>query len=231
MVKIVFSPPRVSPFPFRRESSEASRGGKRRNSHQSAVFGKAGNGTVVGISELARREGFEPPAFWSVATLRNEMQAFLLLSGPIDFGSIFFPTLSVQWFQQDFSCSGSDYGSGIQNGLTGRSQKRDILLQRIPHSARVNSTIGMNVKIPRVLDYTPGNGGVLLLYCIGEQCDQLADLYHTHAAGILEKMVIFKGRKIVMKPVQIFRNTQTVHHYLLKDHNVTSFDIATPHLC
>ena len=60
MVKIVFSPPRVSPFPFRRESSEASRGGKRRNSHQSAVFGEAGNGTVAGISELVRATGLEP---------------------------------------------------------------------------------------------------------------------------------------------------------------------------
>ncbi len=34
--------------------------GKRKNSHQSAVFGEAGNGTVVGISELAAGEGFEP---------------------------------------------------------------------------------------------------------------------------------------------------------------------------
>ena len=46
---------------LRRESSEASRGGKRRNSHQSAVFGEAGNGTVVGISELVGEGGFEPP--------------------------------------------------------------------------------------------------------------------------------------------------------------------------
>ena len=57
--KLIFRPSRLSPFPFRRESSEASRGGTRRNSRQNAVFGKAGNGTVVGISELARKEGFE----------------------------------------------------------------------------------------------------------------------------------------------------------------------------
>lgn len=50
--KIDFSSPSHSPFPLRRESSEASRGGKLRNSHHSAVFGKAGNETVVGISEL-----------------------------------------------------------------------------------------------------------------------------------------------------------------------------------
>ena len=55
-----FFGPQFSPFPFRREFSEASRGGKRRNSHQSAVFGEAGNGTVAGISELAERVGFEP---------------------------------------------------------------------------------------------------------------------------------------------------------------------------
>ena len=33
---------------------------KRRNSHQSAVFGEAGNGTVVGISELVPVAGLEP---------------------------------------------------------------------------------------------------------------------------------------------------------------------------
>lgn len=34
------------------QTSKAFAGGKRRNSHQSAVFGKAGNGTVVRIFEL-----------------------------------------------------------------------------------------------------------------------------------------------------------------------------------
>ena len=48
------------PSLFRRESSEASRGGKRRNSHRSAVFGEAGNGTAAGISELVREAGLEP---------------------------------------------------------------------------------------------------------------------------------------------------------------------------
>ena len=55
---------------LRRESSGASRGGKRRNSHQSAVFGEAGNGTVVGISELERLMGVEPTyAAWEAAVL------------------------------------------------------------------------------------------------------------------------------------------------------------------
>ena len=36
-------------FTLRQESNEASRGGKLKNAHQSAVFGEAGNGTVVGI--------------------------------------------------------------------------------------------------------------------------------------------------------------------------------------
>ena len=85
----------ISPHPpsqFRRESSEANPGGKRRNSrhrqkrrvqtriprfpsatnpakrivaekrrnsHHSAVFGKAGNGAVVGISELVEVAGAE----------------------------------------------------------------------------------------------------------------------------------------------------------------------------
>ena len=45
-------PQPAPPVPFGPESSEANRVRKRRNSHQSAVFGKAGNGTVVGISGL-----------------------------------------------------------------------------------------------------------------------------------------------------------------------------------
>ena len=56
---MIFQPPRIPPLPFRRESSKAGRGGKRRNSHQSAVFGKAGNGTVAGISELVDGTGLE----------------------------------------------------------------------------------------------------------------------------------------------------------------------------
>ena len=46
------SAPIRTPVPFGPESSEANRVRKRRNSHQSAVFGKAGNGTAAGISEL-----------------------------------------------------------------------------------------------------------------------------------------------------------------------------------
>ena len=42
---------------------------------------------------LARREGFEPPAFWSVAALKGKMQAFSVLSEPIVSGSISFLTL------------------------------------------------------------------------------------------------------------------------------------------
>ena len=54
------APQSAPPVPFGPESSEANRVRKRRNSHQSAVFGKAGNGTVVGISELVRAWGLEP---------------------------------------------------------------------------------------------------------------------------------------------------------------------------
>jgi len=42
---------------------------------------------------LARREGFEPPAFWSVAALKDEEQAFIAISKPIASGSVSFPTL------------------------------------------------------------------------------------------------------------------------------------------
>ena len=42
-----------SPSPLGRKPSGADFGRKRRNSHQSAVFGEAGNGAVVRISELS----------------------------------------------------------------------------------------------------------------------------------------------------------------------------------
>ena len=51
------------PQKIRRKPSEADFGGKRRNPHQSAVFGEAGNGTAVGISELELMVGIEPTTF------------------------------------------------------------------------------------------------------------------------------------------------------------------------
>ena len=45
-----------------RKPSAAGRGGKEKSSHQSAVFGKAGNGTVVGTFELVEAGGVEPPS-------------------------------------------------------------------------------------------------------------------------------------------------------------------------
>lgn len=50
----------ASPVLLHPQTSEAFAGGKRRNSHQSTVFGKAGNRAMVGISKLAAGEGFEP---------------------------------------------------------------------------------------------------------------------------------------------------------------------------
>ena len=52
----------------------------RRFNQESAVF-------------LARREGFEPPAFWSVAALKSEEQKFRVLFKLIASGSIAFPGL------------------------------------------------------------------------------------------------------------------------------------------
>ena len=51
---------------------------------------------------MVRPEGFEPPAFWSVAALKGEMQAFLVLSEPIASGSISFPTLFCPLAPPDF---------------------------------------------------------------------------------------------------------------------------------
>ena len=53
------SAPARSPFPS--AASPASRGGKRRNSHHRAVFGRAGKVTTAGSSELVEEGGFEPP--------------------------------------------------------------------------------------------------------------------------------------------------------------------------
>ena len=43
------------------ESSAANPARKRRNSHHSAVFGEAGNGAVVGISELSSVDKKDAP--------------------------------------------------------------------------------------------------------------------------------------------------------------------------
>ena len=65
------SPVPASPVLLGQKPSEADFGRKRRNSCHSAVFGEAGNGTVTGIPELARQEGFEPPALsLGVAVIR-----------------------------------------------------------------------------------------------------------------------------------------------------------------
>ena len=53
------SAPARSPFPS--AASPASRGGKRRNSHHRAAFGRAGKVTTAGSSELVEEGGFEPP--------------------------------------------------------------------------------------------------------------------------------------------------------------------------
>ena len=50
-----------NPVPLGPEYSEAKRVRRRRNSHHRAVFGEAGNGAMVGISELAEMGRFELP--------------------------------------------------------------------------------------------------------------------------------------------------------------------------
>ena len=95
MGKIDFSAPSGFPFPFRRESSEASRGGTRRNSRQSAVFGKAGNGTVVGISELVETTGLELPVlclpcvkYCDLQINTEKSETFYIISYPISIRAI-----------------------------------------------------------------------------------------------------------------------------------------------
>ena len=78
------APQSAPPVPFGPESSEANRVRKRRNSHQSAVFGKAGNGTVVGISELAAGEGFEPSHTESESAVLPLHKPAVLLLTPVE---------------------------------------------------------------------------------------------------------------------------------------------------
>lgn len=86
----------------------------------------------------------------------------LMVSGNISFSALFAPLVSPAF-------SGSDYGSAAQDGFAYGLQRRNILLQRVPHSLHVNSTIGMNIEVSSILDYTPRNRCVLLLYQRVEQ--------------------------------------------------------------
>lgn len=48
---------------------------------------------LTNTGAMARREGFEPRAFWSVATLRSSVQTFQVVSGPIASGILSFLAL------------------------------------------------------------------------------------------------------------------------------------------
>ena len=88
----------------------------------------------------------------------------------------------------------------------------------------------MDIEISGVFDYAPGNCWILAFCRIGKHGNQLANLYYTHAASVLKKMIIFKCRKIMMKTIQVISDTLAIHDDFLKNHSITSFDKAAPHL-
>ena len=116
----------------------------------------------------------------------------------------------------------------IQNVPTGNLKGRYILCQCIPDRRNINGTIRMNIKVPRVLYNSPGNGAIICFNLIRQLRHQFSDLYNAHTTGILKHIIRFKCRKLIMITCQIICNPLTVSIYFLKNDPVTSFDKATP---
>ena len=133
-----------------------------------------------------------------------------------------FRTVSVRF--------GSRFGSGRQNIVTRSSQGGNIIVQRIPHRGNVDRTVGVDIEISGVLYDTPRNGRVLPLDLIGELGNQFPDLNNAHTAGILKEIIALKSCKIMVIPLQIIRDTLSVHNDFLKDDSITHFDKAAPRL-
>ena len=78
---------------------------------------------------LARREGFEPPAFWSVGCLKHKSEPFrlrfVLFTAVRSASFPLFPSSPACFI----SCSGSKLG---QNFLTGSFQSGNVIHQSIP---------------------------------------------------------------------------------------------------
>ena len=87
----------------------------------------------------------------------------------------------------------------------------------------------MDVKITGVLNGAPGNRRVPVSDFSGQMGDQLANLHHTHTAGVLKHKVLFKCGKIVVISLQIVGNAVAVGDDFLKNHPVMGFDRAPPH--
>ena len=88
----------------------------------------------------------------------------------------------------------------------------------------------MDIEIPRVFYNTPRDGRILLLRGLRQLCRKFADLNNTHAACVLEHLVVLKSREVVLEPFQIVFNPLTVPNDFFQKDSVTLFDKATPHL-
>ena len=77
------------------------------------------------------------------------------------------------------------------------------MFQGIPNSGNINRTIGVDIEIPSVFDDPPRDSRIFLLCLIRKLRNQVTYLDDTHAACVLEEMVVFKCGKIVVISLQI----------------------------
>ena len=77
------------------------------------------------------------------------------------------------------------------------------MFQGIPNSGNINRALGVNIEIPSIFDNSPRYSRIFLLCLIRKLGNQFTDLDDTHAACVLEEVVVFKCGKIVVISLQI----------------------------
>ena len=113
---------------------------------------------------LARREGFEPPAFWSVGCLKHKSESFRLRF-------VLFTTVR----RRIFHCFRPDlpafFGFWVKTGSKfphRQFSKRECHSPKYPNRGNVDRTVGVNIKVPCVLDDPPRDRLVLRFHLIRE---------------------------------------------------------------
>ena len=75
----------------------------------------------------------------------------------------------------------------------------------------------MHIEVPRILDRSPRDRGVLRLYFLRKLSDQFPDLDDAHTAGVLKEKIRLKSIKAVLISVQVIRDTITLADDLFKE--------------
>ena len=102
--------------------------GAAKSNHQKKCRKKNKSTEIQQISvDLVRPEGFEPPAFWSVACLRVHGKCFLprLVLFAQDISRL--SCCPFRSFHREISCSGSGYGSDGDSGPLDNIQKSTLI--------------------------------------------------------------------------------------------------------